>query len=214
MQPDSDSTWLYVVRHGATEANERVPYILQGNAMDAGLSPTGERQARLLADFLLQFPIRSVYSSTMLRARQTAQMIATGLSVESAAIPDLHECNVGAWEGLDWNSIRQQYPEAHRKFTENPGENPYLGGESYGDVLRRAKPVIERLAEEHRGESIAVVAHNVVNRALLADLLGVDLRLAPKIPQANCCLNLIRRRATTRLELMTLNSVFHLGEPA
>jgi len=41
--------------------------------------------------------------------------------------------------------------------------------------------VIERLAEEHRGESIAVVAHNVVNRAVLADLLGVDLRLAPKI---------------------------------
>lgn len=210
---DSDSTWLYIVRHGATEANERVPYILQGNAMDLGLSPTGERQARLLAEYLSQFPIRHVYSSLMLRARQTAQIVAGDLAIESRAIAGLHECNVGAWEGLDWDSIREQFPEAHRKFTENPGEHPYLGGESYGDVLRRAKPVIEQLASLHPGESIAVVAHNVVNRAVLADLLGVELRLAPKIPQANCCVNLVRRRAATRLELVTLNSMFHLGTP-
>ena len=213
MQQDPDSTWLYIVRHGATEANERVPYILQGNAMDLGLSETGERQARSLAGYLSQFPIRHVYSSLMLRARQTAQIVAGGLGIESRAIAGIDECNVGTWEGLDWDSIREQYPEAHRKFTENPGENPYLGGESYGDVLRRAKPVMEQLADVHRGESIAIVAHNVVNRAILADLLGIELRLAPKIPQANCCVNLVRRRGTTRLELVTLNSVFHRGVP-
>lgn len=213
MQQDPDSTWLYLVRHGATEANERVPYVLQGNAMDLGLSETGERQALSLAGYLSQFPIRQVYSSLMLRARQTAQIVAGKLGLQSRGIAGIHECNVGAWEGLDWDSIRVQYPEEHRKFTENPGKNPYLGGESYGDVLCRAKPVLEQLAELHRGESIAIVAHNVVNRAILADLLGIDLRLAPKIPQANCCVNLVRRRAETTLELVTLNSTFHLGAP-
>jgi broad specificity phosphatase PhoE len=210
VQQDPETTWLYLVRHGATAANEQVPYILQGNAMDLGLSPSGERQSRLVADFLNQFPIRHVYSSAMLRARQTAQAIAGSLAVDTTSIADLHECDVGVWEGLDWNSIREKYPAAHRKFVEDPGQNPYLRGESYGDVQRRTRPVIERLAESHRGESIAIVAHNVVNRSILADLLGIDLRAAPRIPQANCCVNLIRRRGGSPLELVTLNSVLHL----
>ena len=79
-----------------------------------------------------------------------------------------------------------------------------------GDVLRRARPAIERLLDAHAGESIAVVAHNVVNRAFLSHLLGLDPRMAPKIAQANCCVNLIRRRGG-KMDLVTLNGVFHLG---
>ena len=206
----SEITWLYLVRHGATEANERVPYVLQGNAMDLPLSAAGERQAQAVADFLPQFPIRHVFSSAMLRARQTAEAIARRLELTAAVAPELHECNVGLWEGLDWRTIQDRHPEAHRKFVDNPAENPYLGGESYSDVLRRTKPVIERLLEAHLGESIAVVAHNVVNRAFLSHLLGLDPRMAPKIAQANCCVNLIRRRAG-KMDLVTLNGVFHLG---
>lgn len=207
---ESEATWLYLVRHGATEANERVPYILQGNSIDLPLSLQGERQAAAVAGFLPQFPIRRVYSSGMLRARQTAAKIALALNIEPEVAPDLHECNVGCWEGLDWGTIRERYPHEHRKFVENPAVTPYLGGESYGDVLRRAKPVIERLLVAHAGESIAVVAHNVVNRAVLSDLLGLDLKRAPQISQANCCVNLIRSQ-NRKTELISLNGVFHLG---
>ncbi|HEY2251143.1 MAG TPA: histidine phosphatase family protein [Planctomycetaceae bacterium] len=210
-QAASEVTWLYLVRHGATEANERIPYVLQGNAMDLPLSAAGERQAQAVADFLPQFPIKHVYSSGMLRARQTAQAIARRLDLSPGVAAELHECNVGEWEGLDWKTIKERFPEAHRKFVDNPAENAYLGGESYSDVLRRTKPAFERLLDAHAGESIAVVAHNVVNRAFLSHLLGLDPRMAPKIAQANCCVNLIRRRAGQRMELLTLNGVFHLG---
>src|SRR5262249_17805179 len=114
------------------------------------------------------------------------------------------------WEGLDWGTISQRYPTEHASFVSNPAEAPYLGGESYGDVLRRARPVVGRLLDENAGRSIAVVAHNVVNRVILADLMGLDLRLAPKIAQGNGCINLIRRRAG-RTELVTLNALFHMG---
>src|SRR5258708_35671668 len=99
-QAAGEVTWLYLVRHGATEANERVPYILQGNAMDLPLSAAGMRQAQAVADFLPQFPIRHVYSSAMLRGRQTADAIAQRLALTSLVAPGLHECNVGLWEGL------------------------------------------------------------------------------------------------------------------
>jgi broad specificity phosphatase PhoE len=53
------------------------------------------------------------------------------------------------------------------------------------------------------------VAHNVVNRAILADLMGLDLRLAPRLHQGNACVNLIRRRPS-RTDLITLNALFHI----
>ncbi len=180
---EPDVTWLYLVRHGATEANERVPYILQGHAIDLALSPAGERQAAAVAGFLGKFPITHVNSSTMVRARQTADAIAGALGLANTPVADLQECDVGAWEGLDWQTIRERFPVEHARFVENPGITPYLGGESYEDVLRRVKPILENLLARHVGERIAVVVHNVVNRSFLADLLGLDLRLAPKIAQ-------------------------------
>ncbi len=211
---ESDVTWLYLVRHGATEANERVPYILQGHAIDLALSPTGERQAEAVAGFLRQFRITHVYSSTMLRARQTAEEIARALKLASTTTAGLQECDVGEWEGLDWQTIRERFPVEYGRFVENPGTTPYLGGESYADVLRRVKPIVTDLLARHVGEHIAIVVHNVVNRAFLADLMGLDLRLAPKIAQGNGCINLVRHRSDKigpgKTELVTLNAVFHL----
>jgi broad specificity phosphatase PhoE len=206
---EKEVTWLFLVRHGATEANERVPNILQGNAIDLPLSPDGERQAQDVGSFLRRFPIGHLYSSAMLRARQTAESIARELSVTPTIVVDLHECDVGVWEGLDWQTIRERYPEEHRRFVENPAETPYYGGESYGEVLRRVEPAITRLLDAHAGQCIAIVAHNVVNRVYLAKLAGIDLRLAPKIAQANGGVNLICRRAG-QTELVTLNALFHL----
>lgn len=208
---DPEATWLYLVRHGATEANERVPYILQGNAIDLPLSASGQRQARSVATFLKRFPISHVYSSTMRRARQTAEVIAGQLALTPSAVADLHECDVGVWEGLDWGTIAERHPQEHRQFVENPAEHPYLGGESYGQVLERAWPVVEKLMTAHAGQSIVVVSHNVVNRSLLARLLGLELRRAPGIPQANCCVNLVKS-TKGRHTLVTLNALFHFEE--
>src|SRR6266850_243514 len=84
--------------------------------------------------------------------RQTAAPIARELRIAPAIAAELHECNVGLWEGLDWQTIRERYPDEHRRFVENTAETPYLGGESYGDVLRRVMPIIERLCDAHQGE--------------------------------------------------------------
>jgi broad specificity phosphatase PhoE len=204
-------THLYLVRHGATEANERVPFILQGRGIDLPLSARGTAQAAALATFFAgdRDRIQQVYSSGMVRARQTAAAIAASLGQSAATLDDLQECDVGRWEGMDWESIRREFPDAHRCFADDPDRNPYLEGESYGDVLRRAWPVIDQLLTRHAGERIVVVAHNVVNRVLIAKLLGLEIRRAQGLHQGNGCVNLIRRRAG-RTELVTYNSLFHL----
>jgi broad specificity phosphatase PhoE len=65
------------------------------------------------------------------------------------------------------------------------------------------------LAARHRGETIAVVAHNVVNRAILAPLLGIDLKLAKDIQQVNTGVNLIKVSAE-KAKVVMLNALFHL----
>jgi broad specificity phosphatase PhoE len=209
--PPPDTTHLYLVRHGATSANERQPPILQGNGIDLPLSPTGERQVAALGRFLSDFPLAQVYSSTLQRAAQTGTAVAQPHGLEVRPLAGLVECSVGEWEGLDWESIRRKHPKPCAQFLENPAEFPYLGGESYGDVYRRVQPVLLELLERHRGESIAVVAHNVVNRVYLAALLGLELRRAKELRQQNACVNLISHN-THGTTLVTMNAVFHLDE--
>lgn len=211
-KPPAGTTYLYLIRHGATAANEKRPYILQGDGIDLGLSSSGQRQASEVGDFLSSFELDHVYCSPMVRARETATAIATPHGLEIRPVDDLVECCVGIWEGLDWETIQERHPEPARLFLENPADNPYLGGESYGDTLRRVKPVFDELLETHRGEAIAIVAHNVVNRVYLASLLGLEVRRAKDLRQQNACVNLISYdgRAT---QLVTINSIFHLSEP-
>ncbi len=210
-KPPSGTTFLYLIRHGATPPNEQRPYILQGSGINLGLSPSGQRQAAEVGKFLGDFPLDHVYSSPMIRARETAAAIAAPHQQEVRPVEQLVECSVGYWEGLDWETIQQRHPAEARLFLENPAENPYFGGESYTDTLHRVRPEFQKLLEQHRGESIAIVAHNVVNRVYLASLLGLDLRRAKELRQQNACVNLITQddHATS---VVTMNSVFHLSE--
>ncbi len=209
--PAEDVTLLFLVRHGATEANERRPYVLQGQGINLPLSETGRLQALKVAKFLSRLRVNAIYGSAMLRAEETAQIIAGPHELRAQTLAGIEEIDVGDWEGKSWEVIMQETPAAYQTFMEDPGDTPYLNGESYRHVLNRTKPALESLLEKHRGEFLVVVAHNVVNRAYLADVMGLDLRRAKDIQQANCGVNVIRHERG-QSELITLNSHFHLYE--
>ena len=202
-------TYLFLIRHGENDANLQRPYILQGQGIDGPLSTLGRQQASACSAFLSDFPLCHIYASPMRRAQESAAVIAEphGLSVKTAAT--INECNVGRWEGMDWGRIELEFPDDYSRFRANPVEHGYLDGESYADVADRVLPVMNGLLQEHRGESIAVVAHNVVNRVYLASLLNIPLVHAPMIRQANCGINVIRHTPDETV-VTTMNSAFHL----
>lgn len=208
--PDS-ATHLFLVRHGATAANERRPYVLQGKGVDLPLNENGQRQAAAVGRLLREFRIHHVFSSPLQRAEQTASAIAAPHGLPVNAIDRLHECDVGEWEGLDWETIQQRHPEAARKFLDSPGDHPYLGGESYRNTLDRVLPAVSELLDRHVGQNIVIVAHNVVNRVYLAHVLGTDLNRAKAIPQSNGAVNFIKRQ-NGQTVVTSLNSILHLDE--
>ena len=207
--PAPDTCWLYLIRHGATANNRARPPRLQGRRTDPGLSDEGRRQAEQTSRFLSSSGLRTVYSSPLLRAKQTAEVIAKPHGLEVVTADDLIEADVGEWEGRTWTEIERDDREAYLAFMENGAENPYLGGETIRTVQERSAPTLEQLVSENLGSVIAAVAHNVVNRAWLTQLLGLPVAKYRNVPQDNCGVNLIRYRKG-EVKVVTINGVFHL----
>lgn len=207
----NDTCWLYLIRHGATANNEARPHRLQGQRTDPPLTTLGQDQAARTGRFLAEISFDAFYSSPLRRAVQTAQAIAEPHGLQVTPVEELNEVDVGQWEGWGWDKVEQETPEAYRAFLEDPSIHPYHGGETATDVLRRSDPALRALGERHLGQTIGVVAHNVVNRTFIANLLDIPLKRFAKLPQDNCAVNLIRFQPD-KVRLVTLNAIMHLKE--
>jgi alpha-ribazole phosphatase/probable phosphoglycerate mutase len=202
-------TTMYLLRHGATEANLAKPAKLLGRKLNPPLAPIGVRQAELTRDFLAARCIERFYSSPMLRAFQTAAIVATPHGIAPEPLEELTECDLGKWEGLDWPTIREQDPEGYEHFMAHPADHGYPGGESFGDVFKRASVALDKLLELHEGQAILVVAHHVVNRTYLASLLGLTPDQGRRVVLETCGISVVVREKQ-RTAVSTLNAAFHL----
>lgn len=207
--PVQPSTVLYLIRHGATEANLARPARLQGRRHNPPLARLGVRQAEATRDFLAIRPIDHCYASPLARAVQTATIVAAPHGLKPLVVDELTEADVGRWEGLDWPTIRAQEPLAYQRFHADPGSFGYPEGESFSDVQLRATVALNALLEKHPGETILVVAHHVVNRTYLAGLLGLAAGQAKQVILDNCGISVVVRTGQAA-SVATLNAAFHL----
>ena len=106
------TTDLYLIRHGATEANIQRPSWLQGGGTDLPLSPLGRKQASALAYALRFVTFDRILSSPLARAQETASYIAEQQKVDIESYTALKEVDVGNWEGKDWETIAVKDPVA------------------------------------------------------------------------------------------------------
>lgn len=166
---------LYFTRHGETRWN--VEKKIQGTT-DIPLNENGRNQAEALAKTLLSkrdeetFHPVCVYTSPQLRAAQTAQISADALGIPCVAMEGLREMDLGEWEGLNWDIIREEYGErylfwnSHRRHVHTPG------GENYDEVLGRTLAALDEILNRET-EDVLIVTHSAVLMALrcyLADL--------------------------------------------
>ena len=204
-------TVVYLVRHGSTAANREVPYRLQGRALDLPMDDQGNDQARRAAGVLATIRLDAVYTSPLLRARETAAWIGRPHGMAPVVVPELIEASLGRWEGLTWDQARAADSELVDAFHASPGTVAYPNGESFLDAQARIVPTIAMLAARHLGGRIAVVSHNVTNRGYLAAMMGIPIDRARAIRQSNGGINIIRYTdGLTTVE--TLNATFHLPD--
>jgi len=204
-----NQTTLYLLRHGATDANLALPPRLQGRSHNPPLARLGVRQAEATRDYLAILPIDACYCSPLRRAVETATIVAAPHGLTPIPVDELTEFDIGRWEGLDWSTIRTRDAEAYERFHSAPGTFGYPGGESFADVFDRVHQVFDDLLDRHAGQAILVIAHHVVNRTYLAGLLGLSPNRARQVSLSNCGISIVVHEAgDTRLA--TLNAAFHL----
>ncbi len=161
----AQSVVLWLVRHGQTDWNVEGRY--QGQA-DPPLNATGLAEAQQAARSLAGKPLRAIYSSDLLRARQTAEVIAQACGAPLRLEPRLREVNLGAWEGMLFDQIRVQYPAELREREHNPLNSRPPGGETVDEVWQRLRAALREIAGRHRGEQVALVSHGLTLGCLLA----------------------------------------------
>jgi broad specificity phosphatase PhoE len=158
---------ILLLRHAETTH----PHVFNGAESDVPLSARGLRQARAIAPILAESSPAAVISSGMIRAIQTATPIAEACNVSLRIEPELHERAVGELRGKTHAEAEAVWNETLSHWRAGAIEFAPPGAESFLDVQRRSVPVLRRLAEEHDGQTIIIVAHGHVCRVLLLSLL-------------------------------------------
>lgn len=120
----------------------------------------------------------AVYSSDLLRTRQTAEPLAEALALPVLADPALRELNFGEWDGKMWNDLAASGDERFQRFVADWSSVATPGGESFVDLERRVVEFWQRIAPRHAGETIVVVSHGGTLAALAIHLLGWSGRRA------------------------------------
>lgn len=148
---------VWCLRHAESE---NVTAEIAGAAPSAPLTEHGRRQAIRAAQSLAGEPISRVYSSTALRARQTARPLATAPGVEVQAVSELVEVGIGRHEGSSDPAVRRQTADVLRAWViEHDLGQRVADGETGHDVIARMTEAFQRIADQHRSETVAVVGH-------------------------------------------------------
>ena len=199
---------IFLIRHGATAWSYDDARFC--GSTDLELTEDGLRQAELLADRLAAEPLAGVYATSLARTHQTAKAIAARHQLPVHVVPELREADFGEWEGLNYEQIAERYPEVNAARVSNPADVAPPGGENLNQVAARAVPALMALAERHRADGIAVVAHNTTNRVLLCHFLGVPLANYKRILQSPAAANLLEFSEGT-MRVIIINDTCHLG---
>ena len=204
-------TTFYITRHGETDYNR--DRIMQGSGVDGVLNETGRAQAKALAERLADAPLDAVYASTLVRARQTAKIVAAPHEpLPYAYLDTLKEISWGVYEGTPPTDERTAAMKAIKtRWRAGDVEVPVEGGESPRQVERRARQAVEVMLEAHAGEHVLVVTHGRYMRIMLASLLhNGDLTQMPNMPHANTGLYVVTHTDGDFTAHVT-NSVNHLA---
>ncbi|HSH97487.1 MAG: histidine phosphatase family protein [Methylophilaceae bacterium] len=155
---------LFVVRHGQTWYNAERRYL---GALDPVLNEVGIQQAYALKDMIPE-QIKTVISSPLARARQTAEIICNsrGLSLEFNA--SFRERNVGVFEGLTQQEAQSQFPGLWNMNITRQWHAAPPNGETIAEVIGRVGDGLQELSEKHPYETVLLVAHGFVAKIVRA----------------------------------------------
>lgn len=165
---------IWCLRHGESE---NVIGGVSGVAPKMPLTQRGHGQAHQAARVLADEPIAAIYSSPTLRTLQTAAPLAATHQLDVSVVPDLIEAGIGSADGSTDLAVRARAAEVLRQWVvDGDLDQRVADGETGHKVVDRMSAAFERIARDHDGETVAVVAHTGCLTVALSRLCGLGAR--------------------------------------
>ena len=204
-------TNVLLVRHGQSKGNAERRF---GGHTATPLSARGRNQAEATARTLKSESLTAIYSSDLARAMDTAKPLANMTRLPVQGTSAFRERDVGVMEGLTFEDAAQQHPEQYAALLRRDFEYVLTGGESYRQLLDRARQKLDEIIEENRGGKIAVFSHTGTICILALHLMGAldSPELKPVwISSANCGITRFELRDDGFVRVLTVNDTSHLA---
>lgn len=167
---------LYFVRHGQSEAN--VLRVISNRDLPHHLTDLGRQQVEALAQSLADVPLAAIYSSPIVRAAETAQIVAASKGLPVQIADALREPDCGIMEGRGDEDAWREHDRVVSEWLAQQYDSRIAGGESYSDLRARFVPFIERLVSAHRAtdHNLLLVTHGSLLYMMLPLVLtNIDL---------------------------------------
>ncbi|GAB6039134.1 alpha-ribazole phosphatase [Fundidesulfovibrio butyratiphilus] len=182
---------VHLLRHAATEPE--TPWRFTGRR-HRPLSARGLAQAALWRERLARTAFAGAWCSPQDRARRTAEIVLDGRDRHPVVLDDLAEIDLGEWEGLSVEEVRDRHPgHFEARGRDFAGFRP-TGGESFSDLADRAEAALREvltLARDLPAGPLLVVTHAGFIRALVCRLMGIPLTRVMCLAQDAGCLNIV-----------------------
>lgn len=199
---------IFIIRHGETDYNRAG--IIQGRGVNISLNEEGRKQAKAFFLKYGRYPFDRVYTSSLVRSIETVQRFIDS-GIPWSIRPELDEIDWGEQEGKETDKeMRELYRQVTAAWKSGALHVRIPGGESILDLAWRQKSFIESLRHD-RAREILICSHGRAMRALLCQLLGMDLSRMDEFPHSNLSLyrllqneagfHLVLRHDTSHLKL-------------
>jgi broad specificity phosphatase PhoE len=198
---------LLLTRHGHVDG--LAPARFRGRA-ELDLTPTGLAQAEALAQRIArQWKPAAIYTSGLWRCVVTGTKIAAATGAPASVMDGLMDLDYGAWQMRTHDEVRAEAPDVFKLWHTAPQLMRFPGGESVQDLLARTSDALRTAIACHPADTVVMVGHDSVNRALLLQLLDQPLAAYWKLAQDPCCLNEVLIEGD-KIQILRINDTSHL----
>lgn len=158
---------LYLVRHGETEWNEKK--LIQG-ITNIPLNKKGERQAKELAEKLTHVKFDAIFSSDLIRAKRTAEIITLEKKLAIKTTKALRERYYGDYEGKSFTKYNQEITSILKSYSTVANKKSIKEPESNEEMMNRLIPFLRELAVGYVGKTVLLLSHGGIMRSFLIHL--------------------------------------------
>lgn len=160
---------LILVRHALTIDNQKSR--LSGH-IDSSISEEGKEQIDKLTNYLKDFDIDKIYTTTSSRTKSTVKKLSELKSIEIIERESLKEISFGNFEGLTFDEIKNKYPEEFQDMIQKGYEYKYPNGESLIDSYNRVYIELDDIISNNDNRTILICSHGGTIRNIITYLIS------------------------------------------